>query len=47
MPYTHAQRMSLVPISEYVSSASKPLSEMRLLEVAAGTGRFHTFVKAR
>jgi hypothetical protein len=37
--------MSLVPISEYVRSSSTPIEEMKLLEVAAGTGRFHTFIK--
>ncbi|GAX75101.1 hypothetical protein CEUSTIGMA_g2545.t1 [Chlamydomonas eustigma] len=39
------QRSSLVPISEYISSCGKPASELKLLEVAAGTGRFHTFIK--
>ncbi len=39
------QRASLVPISKYISSCGKPASSLRLLEVAAGTGRFHTFIK--
>ena len=39
------QRASLVPISRYISNSSKPASSLRLLEVAAGTGRFHTFIK--
>ncbi|EFJ52588.1 hypothetical protein VOLCADRAFT_103077 [Volvox carteri f. nagariensis] len=42
------QRTSLIPISEYVREAElggRGVSELRLLEVAAGTGRFHTFIK--
>ncbi len=37
------QRTALVPISQHL--AGRPLQGVRLLEVAAGTGRFHTFLK--
>ncbi len=39
------QRSALVPMSHYIRSCGKTPSELRLLEVGAGTGRFHTFVK--
>ena len=39
------QRSSLVPISQYIRATGRPASELRLLEVASGTGRFHTFIK--
>ncbi|KAL6748723.1 S-adenosyl-L-methionine-dependent methyltransferase [Haematococcus lacustris] len=39
------QRSALPPISAYVAASPTPPSQMRLLEVAAGTGRFHTFIK--
>lgn len=41
------QRTTLVPISEYVASraGATPSSEMRLLEIACGTGRLHTYIK--
>ncbi|GLC41359.1 hypothetical protein PLESTM_001187400 [Pleodorina starrii] len=43
------QRTSLLPLTEYLREAElggRSVSELRLLEVAAGTGRFHTFIKA-
>uniref|UniRef100_A0A7S3QSN1 Methyltransferase type 11 domain-containing protein n=1 Tax=Dunaliella tertiolecta TaxID=3047 RepID=A0A7S3QSN1_DUNTE len=39
------QRSALVPISEFIARSGLPVSEMKLLEVGAGTGRFHTFIK--
>lgn len=39
------QRSALVPISAYLANSNVPHSKMKLLEVAAGTGRFHTFIK--
>lgn len=39
------QRMTLVPVSEWVKARGADPSQLRLLEVAAGTGRFHTFIK--
>ncbi|GIL58513.1 hypothetical protein Vafri_13460 [Volvox africanus] len=42
------QRTSLLPIAEYVREAAlggRSPRDMKLLEVAAGTGRFHTFIK--
>lgn len=39
------QRTSLVPISMWISESGIPESQVRLLEIAAGTGRFHTYVK--
>ncbi|GLC55741.1 hypothetical protein PLESTB_001020700 [Pleodorina starrii] len=42
------QRTSLLPLTEYLREAElggRSVSELRLLEVAAGTGRFHTFIK--
>ncbi|KAF5832119.1 S-adenosyl-L-methionine-dependent methyltransferase [Dunaliella salina] len=39
------QRSALVPISDYIAKSGQPLSEMKLLEVGAGTGRFHSFIK--
>jgi hypothetical protein len=39
------QRAALVPVSEYITASGKSPSELKLLEVAAGTGRFHTFIK--
>jgi len=35
----------LVPILEYIQASELPVSQMKLLEVGAGTGRFHTFLK--
>jgi len=37
------QRAALVPLSRYL--ASRDPAATSLLEVAAGTGRFHTFIK--
>jgi hypothetical protein len=37
------QRTSLLPVAEYMQG--RQAGDMRLLEVAAGTGRFHTFIK--
>jgi hypothetical protein len=37
------QRTSLLPVVEFM--AGKEPRSMRLLEVAAGTGRFHTYIK--
>ncbi|KXZ46713.1 hypothetical protein GPECTOR_41g677 [Gonium pectorale] len=42
------QRTGLLPIADFVREAEaqgRPASSLRLLEVAAGTGRFHTFIK--
>ncbi|KAG2430118.1 hypothetical protein HXX76_010217 [Chlamydomonas incerta] len=39
------QRTSLLPIADFVRDGGAAPSELRLLEVAAGTGRFHTFIK--
>ena len=41
------QRQSLVSISEFVALTSGVVAEadLKLLEVAAGTGRQHTFIK--
>ncbi|KAG2484732.1 hypothetical protein HYH03_016479 [Edaphochlamys debaryana] len=42
------QRTSLLPLADFVRERAEQgvaPSQMRLLEVAAGTGRFHTFVK--
>lgn len=39
------QRGSLVPISRFIKERGNDPSSLRLLEVAAGTGRFHTFIK--
>ena len=39
------QRASLVPISKHIQDSDRPSSELKLLEVASGTGRFHTFIK--
>jgi hypothetical protein len=44
------QRTSLLPLAEYVREAElagRPPADLRLLEVAAGTGRFHTFIKVQ
>jgi hypothetical protein len=43
------QRTALLPIVDFVREAEavgRSPAELRLLEVAAGTGRFHTFIKA-
>ncbi len=43
------QRTALLPIADFVREAEavgRSPAELRLLEVAAGTGRFHTFIKA-
>jgi hypothetical protein len=48
LPYVHpaAQRAALVPISRHITAHhGGNTSGLRLLEVAAGTGRFHTFIK--
>jgi len=42
-----AQRSALVPISDYITTRGAPASSMKLLEIAGGTGRFHTFLKVR
>ncbi|GLI61171.1 hypothetical protein VaNZ11_003459 [Volvox africanus] len=42
------QRTSLLPIAEYMREATlggRSPRDVKLLEVAAGTGRFHTFIK--
>ena len=42
------QRLSLLPLAEHVRAAAqegRDVRSMKLLEVAAGTGRFHTFIK--
>jgi ubiquinone/menaquinone biosynthesis C-methylase UbiE len=39
------QRTSLVPISQFIKEKGSDPSSLKLLEVAAGTGRFHTFIK--
>ncbi|GIL81672.1 hypothetical protein Vretifemale_10697 [Volvox reticuliferus] len=42
------QRTSLLPIASYMREAAlagRSPRDMKLLEVAAGTGRFHTFIK--
>ena len=41
------QRQALVPVSEWMKEGARGKSEgdVRLLEVAGGTGRFHTFIK--
>lgn len=39
------QRTALVPISEYIKASGKPVSEMKLLDVGACTGHFHTYIK--
>ncbi len=41
------QRTSLLPIAEWMREQRRPDSSVRLLEVACGTGRFHTFIKVR
>ncbi len=37
------QRTALLPLAEFMAGRSQ--SGTRLLEIAAGTGRFHTFIK--
>lgn len=42
------QRLSLLPLAEHMRAAAqegRDVRSMKLLEVAAGTGRFHTFLK--
>ncbi|KAG2447858.1 hypothetical protein HYH02_007314 [Chlamydomonas schloesseri] len=39
------QRTSLLPIADFVRESGARPADLRLLEVAAGTGRFHTFIK--
>eukprot|EP00198_Chlamydomonas_reinhardtii_P006153 XP_001695489.1 predicted protein [Chlamydomonas reinhardtii] len=39
------QRTSLLPIADYVRESGARPADLKLLEVAAGTGRFHTFIK--
>jgi ubiquinone/menaquinone biosynthesis C-methylase UbiE len=44
------QRSALPAISQYLRSQAKlgrTPSDMKLLEVACGTGRFHTFIKVQ
>lgn len=39
------QRTTLLPVAEYLRASGKAPEDVRLIEVAAGTGRFHTFLK--
>lgn len=39
------QRISLVPLHDHIQRNNLNPGTMRLLEVSAGTGRFHTFLK--
>ena len=39
------QRTSLVPLHEYIRDLGLDPSQLKLLEVNCGTGRFHTFIK--
>lgn len=39
------QRTSLLPIAEWMAETRRAAADVRLLEVACGTGRFHTFIK--
>lgn len=45
LPLLCPQRSALVPISRFITAKGADPSQLRLLEVAAGTGRFHTFIK--
>jgi hypothetical protein len=39
------QRSALLALSEWIAADGRDPSSLKLIEVAAGTGRFHTFVK--
>ena len=41
------QRQTLVPLHKYVMSRPAGATGLRALEIAAGTGRFATFIKVR
>jgi hypothetical protein len=39
------QRMSLLPLAEFIRASGRDPGSLTVAEVGCGTGRFHTYIK--